>query len=474
MSMQPSSNGIGLTLAPLLKAARDGDLQETVALLQSGADVEVINPKNQVFPLLYAAQNGHSEIVKALLEAGAAVDRIEIASGGFPLLMAAQNGHAEVVKTLIAYGADVDMTDTKSGIFPLLMAAQNGHAEVVKTLIACGADAEGTNSENGVFPLFAAVQNGHAEIVAALLEIGANPRRVHHAIRRTPVDLAVTKQDREILRMFRQHLETSAESMSDNWSTSLRPGYFVLQETSRPQYKTMAETLLRNLVRQADWPIRFDYSADWRLPKDSEAWDAMMSVVLVQQNGIATDATPIDLRVADLHFYPNLKLFEIILSRELGEDECLAILWDGAGCTMLDGTSPPIHAINAGASARSTLDLSSLENAVDYLKFYCAYVYGEEGPFLILESAAELGSTLSQKALGEVVTPVEFNGMNDLDDDCYAYLFTAVVSYGGHLFRAQFKVSIVGIVEMTDDYPILTEFDVPKHAFLNGPGRVRS
>ena len=47
----------------------------------------------------------------------------------------------------------------------------------------------------------------------------------------------------------------------------------------------------------------------------------------------------------------------------------------------LMGQSPPIHEVNGKAPIQVTED-----NVLDYLRFFCYFVRGEEGPFLIVES----------------------------------------------------------------------------------------
>ena len=47
---------------------------------------------------------------------------------------------------------------------------------------------------------------------------------------------------------------------------------------------------------------------------------------------------------------------------------------------LLDGTSAPIHEANEAGPVKVTE-----ENALDYLRFFCYFVHGDEGPFLIVE-----------------------------------------------------------------------------------------
>ena len=71
-------------------------------------------------PLSIAAQFGHVQDVLALIEAGADIN-VRNHIGWTPLYMATGNGHDGVVKALIAAGVDIDKTDD-IGWTPLLTA----------------------------------------------------------------------------------------------------------------------------------------------------------------------------------------------------------------------------------------------------------------------------------------------------------------------------------------------------------------
>lgn len=56
-------------------------------------------------------------------------------------------------------------------------------------------------------------------------------------------------------------------------------------------------------------------------------------------------------------------------------------LTDQGNLFRLNGTSPPIHEVNAKAPIKV-----NEKNVLDYLRFFCFFVRGEEGPFYIAES----------------------------------------------------------------------------------------
>jgi GA-binding protein transcription factor beta len=115
----------------LLKAAAEGNVDETKALLNRGAlfTADWLGTS----PLHLAARNNHLEVCEILLKAGISRDaRTKVDKTS--LHMAASEGHINIVETLLEYGSDPDCRDLL-GMTPLHWAAQNGHAEVVKILV---------------------------------------------------------------------------------------------------------------------------------------------------------------------------------------------------------------------------------------------------------------------------------------------------------------------------------------------------
>jgi hypothetical protein len=216
-----------------------------------------------------------------------------------------------------------------------------------------------------------------------------------------------------------------------------------------------------SLAHQDDWPVPFALIADWRVPDEEETKQALRAFILAAQNGRAPETRPLDIRVAQLPCYPGLKLFEIALPVDPSRHACLAIMSTGDGFVALDGTTGPIHALN---SMRDTpLDLSSAERASDYLKFFCAYVHGPDGPFSIVECAADLGDQSPQNIIDDSVVPIAFSGK---EGD--AYVLQAMVNYANTLFRLTFKVFPDGRADVVGDEQILAGLKGPKHSFHNG------
>ncbi len=126
---------------------------------------------------------------------------------------------------------------------------------------------------------------------------------------------------------------------------------------------------------------------------------------------------------------------------------------------QLDGKSGPIHDANEADPIRVTD-----ENALDYLRFFCYFVHGDEGPFLIVEDidhpaldTARLDAA-QRKILEDAIRPAAFEGRTPQG----AMEASAMVLYGNALFAARFSMTENGMIEMTDDEGVATDLPVKK------------
>lgn len=131
-------------------------------------------------------------------------------------------------------------------------------------------------------------------------------------------------------------------------------------------------------------------------------------------------------------------------------------LTDRGQLYWLNGTSPPIHEVNA----KAPIQLNE-SNILDYLRFFCFFVRGEEGPFLIAESMDDpyLPKRLDDKTKSVIqgtIRSASYEGKNEQGH----YLCDAVVYYSNALFIANFGVQPGGMIEMLDDEPIAADLPV--------------
>ena len=156
--------------------------------------------------------------------------------------------------------------------------------------------------------------------------------------------------------------------------------------------------------------------------------------------------------VFELPFYPDKEL--IVLRndswRPLGAQLCFV---QGEGDLWhLNGTSPPIHEINANTELVLTES-----NVLNYLAFFCFFVRGEEGPFFIIDRPENmfLPKGAFNDELKEVYRAPQLWGQ-DPDGDWRA---SALIYYSNAVFIADFSIHLSGMVEMEDDQPVLADLE---------------
>jgi len=167
-------------MAPIHAAARRGDLEEVMRLVQQ--DPEVVNiPRGGASgstALHSAAQNGHLEVVCYLLDQGAEVNTRE-RSGWTHLTNACTSGNLPTVQLLVSRGANTTTVTPGERHTLLISAAVRGKGEVVRYLLGIKAvratniiDAQDCHRRTA---LWNAAWKGHLEVVKLLVEAGANP-----------------------------------------------------------------------------------------------------------------------------------------------------------------------------------------------------------------------------------------------------------------------------------------------------------
>lgn len=161
----------------LLLAARDGDIERALALVDAGADPNATpepGDRDQRPVLMLAALLPDTRLLRALIGKGADVNRT---SGGFTALLAATrdswHGRADAVMTLLANGANAAVADGE-GNTPLHGAAVNEEPTVAAMLLDAGAPINALN-HGGASPLGVACRAANWPLVRFLLERGARP-----------------------------------------------------------------------------------------------------------------------------------------------------------------------------------------------------------------------------------------------------------------------------------------------------------
>ena len=120
------------------------------------------------------------------------------------------------------------------------------------------------------------------------------------------------------------------------------------------------------------------------------------------------------------------------------------------GFTPLDGASRQIHEHNM----KHGIDVSTVEKAKSYLRFFCFFVRADMGPFEIHETGArlDLKDISDADALQKATKALSPLGESDPPSGSqFERSFRACVLYGDHLFESQFGIASYGHVEMLND-----------------------
>lgn len=173
---------------------------------------------------------------------------------------------------------------------------------------------------------------------------------------------------------------------------------------------------------------------------------------------VSAGTTKVDYRM--LPFYDQVAMIRVKDPAWTPANLYIYYLTDQGNLYWLNGTSPPIHEINSKAPVKITDD-----NVIDYLKFFCFFVRGEEGPFLIAESMSDpyLPKNVDERTRSVIegtIRPASYEGKNDKG----FFLCDAVVFYSNALFIANFAVQPGGMIEMLDDEPIAADLSVKVNA----------
>ena len=168
------------------------------------------------------------------------------------------------------------------------------------------------------------------------------------------------------------------------------------------------------------------------------------------------DAQTTQVHWRTLPFYESVALIRVKDPAWTPRNLFIYYLTDQGNLYWLNGTSPPIHEVNSKAPIKVTED-----NVLEYLRFFCFFVRGEEGPFLIAESMQDdyIPKDLDDKTRSVIegtIRPATYEGMNEQGH----FLCDAVVYYSNALFIANFAVQPGGMIEMLDDEPIAADLPV--------------
>jgi len=183
-------------------------------------------------------------------------------------------------------------------------------------------------------------------------------------------------------------------------------------------------------------------------------------------------SVPLAIQKKRLPFYNTIGLHEAYypyIDKEKDKDFFYALnyLYDKRSKTydIIHGKSDLIYKINN----KIGINLSKEHHASEYLKFFCANVWGEAGPFTIIDSREMLGrliksgsgilseadSSKDAENESETTNLPDIQPPDFIKNEKEYWRAKAYVLYQGYLFKSLFEIRKNGLIEMVDDEPLM-------------------
>lgn len=169
------------------------------ALLQYGADPNVVDSGMQMTPLHVACREGFTKTFHVLLNHNADVNFVT--KIGAPLHVAVAMGRNEYVRTLLCNKANPDITSGPEQATPLIIAAETNQIEAAKLLLQYGARVDYELATNGYTALHKAASSNLVDMASLLIENGATvdqPSKQGF----TPFHMAISAGSKEVFALF--------------------------------------------------------------------------------------------------------------------------------------------------------------------------------------------------------------------------------------------------------------------------------
>ncbi|XP_068930485.1 2-5A-dependent ribonuclease [Petaurus breviceps papuanus] len=249
---------------PLIQAVKEGNIKLVQELLERGVDVNV-QVEGGWTPMHNAVQEGNKDIVQLLLDKGAD-PHVKKENGATPFIVAGIVGNVELLELLLSKGADINECDNhgftafmeaafygqvnaleflyekgaqvnlgrqtseeqkklcKGGKTALMDAAQRGHVNALKILLEkmqAEVNARDNMGRNALIHSFLYCKNKKVkEVILLLLQYGIDVN-VRGEKGKTPLILAVEKEDVELVQMILEHNGININDTDNDGNTAL-------------------------------------------------------------------------------------------------------------------------------------------------------------------------------------------------------------------------------------------------------------
>ncbi|AXI47321.1 hypothetical protein C1J03_15670 [Sulfitobacter sp. SK012] len=384
-------------------------------------------------------------------------------AGWTPLHIAAQRGRENVVKEILNHRINpLRPLRNDPDVTAFDLAAETGQAEVLKLLFHL----RSPDALDLTDLIFLSLEHMHYDCAAYLLGLrrGTDSGLPVHPVTGLSIQELYGGQNAE-MKKSKPTEERHSDALETHFGSVAKPTPAQTKQlksqavnATPQQYKT--QSMMHGLA--SDLYPEFDRG-------ETRLWSKMNETDLaafVKRVAPVADRYELDgpeLRGATrkLPWYDDVTLFQLFDPSFANPKLRIYYLEHQGNLYWLNGTSPPIHEINAKAPIKV-----NEANVLDYLRFFTFFVRGEEGPFYLCEHKDDPmipSHAKIEKIIDGVVRPNTFEGMNDKGH----YLCDGVVFYSNAIFIANFAVQPSGMVEMLDDEPIAADLPVKIDAPLS-------
>ncbi len=442
---------------PLDLAASAGRYRAAACLIKAAAGQNLQEKAPEA--LHHAARGGSHRIVQALVEVAYSINCLD-SHGRTPLMVAVLHNNSEVVSWLLAqeplntFHSLRDRLETTA----YLLAVESGSENCLQILIA--------NMSKDELPInqlaWSAVDCMQFDCAALILETFDQydllndetgellsefyAKKCKQYTLQFPRAITGSKRLEDIFNSGRGTTGQIAREPEDEFA------FFEQQKLRSTVYcsKVEVSTQSREHGYASDIYPMFDRKKALWQPLTGQALTDLIKQISPVGDKHIIHAESVRCYQRKLPWYKDVRLIQM-MDPDNFERSNLAIcfLEDSGNLFWLNGTSPPIHEVNA----KAPIELS-IENVADYLRFFFFFVRGDDGPFYIMEHADDPLIPSGDLGLSSIVTgtarPINYNGCNEEGH----YLFDAVLYYANAIFRANIAVQPSGMIEMIDDKPL--------------------
>lgn len=196
---------------------------------------------------------------------------------------------------------------------------------------------------------------------------------------------------------------------------------------------------------------------EWRTLSAEEARRAFFQLFLGMRSHFDLLGDIRQLRALSLPFYANATLVEARGWDTWGHPLVLNAVVRSHDVVALDGTSIPIHDMNAVQAPT----LESEEQAKAYLRFFTGTIQGKEGPFQIVEKPSDIWWNVGEQSCPQdQVFTGTLEPLAAQQDGQGGWNATATMVHSNVLFKIKLHVDPKGLVEMREDQPIRVDLPI--------------